>query len=367
MDKSKLPLISVIVPMYNTEKYITQCLESVVAQTFVDYEVIVIDDCSTDKSVAIVESLTSKFNGRLQLVKLKKNNRSPGIPRNKGLKLARGKYIIFLDSDDMFIDTTLEELYKIAEQTQADVLHANQFITTKDGSEEFTVDTEIKLDSWEDTIPVEKVTTVSDNLINRMKDFCNKGFIWSCWNKFFRREFLIKNKIEFATITYSEDMPFCFKALCLAGKYVRIPNVFYMYRYRQGSLQHRNVTTEQLINMYLDVLIEGTKVFDGFMSKVPFFNEEDNLEYRYMVMDFFIREHLGYFDEVYQKYPLHLIDVLVREKLTPIFGQNAAFISYIFNAANSHTTEIKKSDIPSEKPKDTIGRRIYSYVMQMQD
>ena len=87
--------------------------------------------------------------------------------------------------------------------------------------------------------------------------------------------------------------------------------------------------------MYLEVLIEGTKIFDEFMSKVPFFNEEDNLEYRYMVLDFFIREHLSYFEEVYEKYPVHLIDVLVREKLTPIFGHNAAFISYIFNAANS--------------------------------
>ncbi|MBR2179755.1 MAG: glycosyltransferase family 2 protein [Selenomonadaceae bacterium] len=334
MDKSKSPAVSVIIPMYNTKKYITQCLESVAGQTFKDYEVIVIDDCSTDNSVAIVESLASTFEGRLQLIKLKKNNGSPGIPRNKGLKQAKGKYIIFLDSDDMFIDTALEELFNIAEKTQADVLHANRFITTKDKSEEFTADTEIELDSWEDYLPVKETVAISDNLSERIKIFSNKGVIWSCWNKFFRRDFLITNKIEFATITYSEDMPFCFKALCLAKKYVRIPNVFYMYRYRQGSIQHRNVTAEQLIKMYLEVLIEGTKVFDEFMSKVSFFNEEDNLEYRYMVIDFFIREHLEYFEEVYEKYPVYLIDVLVREKLTPIFGHNAAFISYIFNAAN---------------------------------
>ena len=334
MDKSKSPAISVIIPMYNTEKYIKQCLESVAAQTFSDYEVIVVDDCSDDNSVVVVEGLTATFEGKLQLIKLKKNNGSPGIPRNKGLKLARGKYIIFLDSDDMIIDTALEELFNIAEETQADVLHANQFITAKGKSEEFTTNTQIELDSWEDWLPVKKIVAMSNNLADRIMTFSKKGIIWSCWNKFFRREFLINNKIEFANLTYSEDMPFCFKALCLAKKYVRIPNIFYMYRYRQGSIQHRSVTAEQLINMYLEVLIEGTKIFDEFMSKVPFFNEEDNLEYRYMVLDFFIREHLGYFDEIYQKYPLHLIDVLVREKLTPIFGRNAAFISYIFNAAN---------------------------------
>ena len=334
MDKSKSSAISIIIPMYNTEKYITQCLESVAGQSFEDYEVIVIDDCSTDNSVAVVENLASTFDGRLQLIRLKKNNGSPGIPRNRGLKQAKGKYVIFLDSDDMFIDTALEELFNIAEQTQADVLHANQFITAKDKVEEFTVNTAIELYSWEDSPPVKNIVSISNNLTERVSSFSNKGFIWSCWNKFFRRDFLISNKIEFATLTYSEDMPFCFKALCLAKKYVRIPNIFYMYRYRQGSIQHRSVTAERLIKMYLEVLIEGTKVFDEFMSKVPFFNEEDNLEYRYMVLDFFIREHLSYFDEVYQKYPVHLIDFLVREKLTPIFGHNAAFISYIFNAAN---------------------------------
>ena len=333
MDKSKSPAVSIIIPMYNTEKYITQCLESVAGQTFSDYEVIVIDDCSTDNSVKVVEGLVDRFEGKLQLIKLKKNNGTPAIPRNKGIKAAKGKYIIFLDSDDMFVDTALEELIAIAEATQADVLHANQFITAKN-SEDFTTDTQVELDSWEDFPPVKKVVTVSSDLKERVKAFSAKAFIWSCWNKLFRRDFLISNKIEFATITYSEDMPFCFKALCLAKKYVRVPNVFYMYRYRQGSIQHRSVTAEQLIKMYLEVLVEGTKVFDDFMSRVAFFNEEDNLEYRYMVLDFFIREHLGYFEEVYQKYPVHLIDYLVREKLTPIFGHNAAFISYIFNAAN---------------------------------
>ena len=319
--------------MYNTEKYIAQCLESVAGQTFSDYEVIVIDDGSTDNSVKVVEGLVDRFEGKLQLIKLKKNNGTPAIPRNKGIKAAKGKYIIFLDSDDMFVDTAIEELVAIAEATQADVLHANQFITAKD-SEDFTADTQVELDSWEDFPPVKKVVAVSSDLRDRVKAFSDKAFIWSCWNKLFRRDFLISNKIEFATITYSEDMPFCFKALCLAKKYVRVPNVFYMYRYRQGSIQHRSVTAEQLIKMYLEVLVEGTKVFDDFMSRVAFFNEEDNLEYRYMVLDFFIREHLGYFEEVYQKYPVHLIDYLVREKLTPLFGHNAAFISYIFNAAN---------------------------------
>ena len=145
MEKNFSPKISVIVPMYNTEKYITQCLESVLAQTFKDFELIVIDDCSTDNSVKIVERFADKFNGRLQLIKQKKNNGSPGPLRNKGIKLAKGEYITFLDSDDLFTDTALEELFKIAEETQAEVLHANQFITSLDGSEDFLTTTPVGL------------------------------------------------------------------------------------------------------------------------------------------------------------------------------------------------------------------------------
>ncbi len=335
MSNNLSPAISLIIPMYNVEKYIQQCLESVLTQTFKDYELIIVDDCSTDNSVKIVENFKAQFESRLQLIKLKKNGGAPGIPRNKGIKTAKGKYIVFLDSDDMLTPTALEELHNIAEETQADILHASQFITTNDGSEEFGINTPVKLDTWQvGGHHVKTVKAASNNLAQRVKVFCNKGFIWSCWNKIFRRDFLIDNKIEFPIMTYSEDMPFCFKALCLAEKYFRIPNVFYIYRYRQGSLQHRNVTTEQLIKIYLNVILEGTKVFDQFMSKISFFNAEENLEYRYKVLDFFIREHLEYFEEVYQKYPSYLIDVLLRENLTPVFGSNAALISYLFNAAN---------------------------------
>ena len=272
-----------------------------------------------------------------------------------------------------FRDTALEELYNIAEETQAEVLHASQFITSTDGSEDFNENTQVGLKSWENGTPVKNIQSISDNLAERLDTYVDKGFIWSCWNKFYRRDFLVKNKIEFANMTYSEDMPFCFKALCLAKNYVRIPNTFYMYRYRVGSIQHRSMTAEQIIKMYLAVILEGTKIFDQFMSRQSFF--KDNVDYRYKVFDFFIREHLNYFEEVYQKYPAHLIDVLLRENLTPIFGQNAALISYLFNAANLREGQgagdkeqgakgqEKIQEKNQEAPKETIGKRIYDYVM----
>ena len=100
MENQFKPLVTVIIPMYNAEKYIAQCLESLVKQTFKNFEVIVVNDCSTDNSVAEVKKFEPQFQGRLILKSMKKNSGTPGLPRNTAIPLARGKYITFLDSDD---------------------------------------------------------------------------------------------------------------------------------------------------------------------------------------------------------------------------------------------------------------------------
>ncbi len=320
--------VTVIVPMYNVENYIEACLRSLLAQTMQDFEVIAVDDCSTDQSVSIVKKLSAEFGGRLTLLKTKKNNGAPGVPRNLALKSARGKYIDFLDSDDLLTPTALSELFSIAEQTGADVLHSEQFYAFSDGS------STKKINSWEHGSPVKKTTVETSDVGRRIDDFCARKYNWSSCLKFFRRDFLSKNKIEFPSLPYSEDMPFCFKCLCLARTYVRVPNIFYECRYRDGSLQHRSVTPERLIKIYLQVIVDGVQVLDKFMDGLPFFADIENHGFRYRALEYFIREHMSYFDEVYQKYPPELIDILNRETLSPMFGRNAALVSYLLNAAN---------------------------------
>lgn len=96
MANKNIPAVSIIIPMYNVEKYVGFCLESVLAQTFHDYEVIVIDDCSKDNSCTIVESYKSKFGGKLKLIRSKKNsNIFGGSPRNIGVKNSSGEYLFF--------------------------------------------------------------------------------------------------------------------------------------------------------------------------------------------------------------------------------------------------------------------------------
>ena len=124
--ENNFPQISIIIPMYNVEEYVGECLDSILVQTFKDYEVIIVDDCSTDNSCDVVESYMSKFNGKLNLIKSKKNSGGCAVPRNIGLSHANGKYIFFLDSDDLIVKTGLAELYKVAEDYQADVIQCEK-------------------------------------------------------------------------------------------------------------------------------------------------------------------------------------------------------------------------------------------------
>ena len=117
------PKISVIIPMYNAERFIRQCLISVLASKFQDYEVLVVDDCSTDNSVAEVAKLVPHFDERLKILQTETNSGGAGVPRNIGIRHAAGKYVTFIDADDFILPTALDDFFDAAEKVQADVVH----------------------------------------------------------------------------------------------------------------------------------------------------------------------------------------------------------------------------------------------------
>ena len=106
-----IPKISVIVPMYNVEKYVGCAIQSLLNQTFTDFEAIFVDDCSTDKTLEIAKGFNDN---RIRIVQNAKNFGMPGLVRNIGIDLAKGKYIYFLDSDDAMLPYCLELLYSKA-------------------------------------------------------------------------------------------------------------------------------------------------------------------------------------------------------------------------------------------------------------
>ena len=116
-DQSIMVKVSVIIPVYNVEPYLKQCMDSVVGQTLKDIEIICVDDGSTDGSLDILREYAAEDN-RIQIIEQK--NAGAGAARNNGMRHATGKYLSFLDSDDFFEPRMLEKAYDLAEKDQAD-------------------------------------------------------------------------------------------------------------------------------------------------------------------------------------------------------------------------------------------------------
>ena len=115
-----MPKISVIIPVYNVEKYLSQCLDSILNQTFKDFECICVNDGSTDKSLAILQEYVNK-DDRIKIIN--QENKGLSGARNSALKIVNGKYITFIDSDDFVTIDYLEKLINIAEKEDSDIVY----------------------------------------------------------------------------------------------------------------------------------------------------------------------------------------------------------------------------------------------------
>ena len=334
--KNILPIISVIIPMYNVEKYVRQCLESLLNQTFQDFEVIVVDDCSTDNGIKVVENYIPRFKGKLKIAKLDKNSGSAAIPRNMGLRLCRGKYISFIDPDDLIVNNAFETLYKIAESMQADVVHSERYLEPIDGDENINLRTKFKKTTFLNPPFVEKNTYLSNDLVERSQYFIQRRYLWSSCVKLYRRDFLMENDINFPTnMLFSEDLPFCFYCLILAKHFVLTPFVFYVYRPRKGSATRQDLSIDEQIHKYLDTIAVGTKMLDNFMGNIVFFNENPQL--KFMVVDFFINYHLNtYIDKLYLQNSIYDVDLYTKKEFLndDNFNNNSTLLSYFFNLSN---------------------------------
>ena len=334
----KIPLVSVIIPMYNAEKFIPQTLESLLYQTMQDFEVIVIDDCSTDNSIEVVEGFSEKFGGRLHVIKLPENSGTPGLPRNVGIQFARGKYIAFLDSDDLFTKTALEELSTLAEKYQADVVHNDEAFCFE--HETFAnVDTQTLMNSLDSpsitrrnysTSQFNQATAEPVDLANRIQLWVNHGFHWATWSVFCRRDFLVVNQINFPSMLNNEDMILFFRSLCLAKTFLRVPNCTYLYRQRQDSVSKKMfVNATDHFHKWLCVMRDGFNNFEEVMSKINFFDE--HLDYRYAVKEFFFNEISQQFLGIYMQKPPFILNSFVQEEF---HSDDAAFSAYLFNTVN---------------------------------
>ena len=348
----KIPLVSVVVPMFNAAKFISQTLESLLYQTLKNFEVVVVDDCSTDNSVAVVESFSERFNGRLKIVKLPKNTGTPGLPRNVGIQLARGKYISFLDCDDLYTKTALEELSTLAEKFQADVVRLwRRFILwngerrTEDhpsmtdfaeltNPKNFSLQTHGREQPSAPTVEPEGVSErVRKWLQTPPNDFWGTG-LW-----FYRRDLLVANQIYFSTMPTCEDLPIAFEAMCLAKKIISVPNIVYIIRPRIGSVSREDFNSDA--SKYLIRRTRGFKLglneIERILDKINFFRNKPN--YRYAVLEWFANYRISVTLGFFANNPLFTLYELLKKEFHP---DDAALAAYLFNTANVYRIRLIK-------------------------
>ena len=224
------PKISVIIPVYNSEKYIEETLNSALNQTLIDIEVVCVDDGSSDASNAIIKGVGARDS---RVVLLRQQNMGPSAARNAGIIKATGEYIVFLDSDDMFFDNTaLEEIYNHASTLKLDQLmfDVRAFYETEELEEKFP-DYKTYYKRRFDYVGVMQ----GKKLYVLMQE--NKDFKVSTFVECLRREFLIKNKLYFEkNIKSHEDNVFTTQCTMLSKRSAYVNKVFYTRRVREDSL-----------------------------------------------------------------------------------------------------------------------------------
>ena len=279
-------VVSVIIPMFNAGKYVADCLESLLAQTFQNFEVIIVDDCSTDNSVDIVKSYAQKFGGRLNIYHMDKNSGSGALPRNKGVNFSRGEYIFFMDADDVILPTALEELYTLAKNFDADVVSCEKYYTSTGTGQEFLNNIRFAEVLVQTPPFVDKPIFETYDLAERVKGILMGRFLVTPWSKFVRRNLIFEYEIFFPHCKISEDDIWTYGLVFYAKRFLRVPNVIYILRMSETSVSGIKKTPQQTINFWLNPVLLGLKSLDNLLSRHEFFKKDR--KYRYAVLEAFL-------------------------------------------------------------------------------
>lgn len=231
--------VTVIIPTYNVENYIVQCLQSVINQSLEDIEMLVIDDGSSDRTVEVIKGLAEK-DQRIKLL-VNEQNSGPAHSRNRGIKEAGGEYVAFLDSDDWWAENRLKEMIEASEQLGGDMVCDDQMLI-------------------DDYNPVPWGTVYSNGgfQVTKPTKFSAADFIHKNMGlkPIIKTAFLQKYDILFnESLRYGEDYLFFLDCLLHGAEAYLLPDAFYYYRAREGSLVTNNMkllvqtqeTTEKLL------------------------------------------------------------------------------------------------------------------------
>lgn len=223
------PKISIVVPVYNVQAYVGPCLDSILAQTFSDFQVICVEDCSTDGSLGILQEYAVK-DARICIVRHTRNS-GLSAARNTGIDEAKGEWVLFVDSDDVISKTLCERTLAAAQEVDADVVFYGHK-AFKDG-----------------VLPQLTPPIVKPTLVDRATLLARQAFAWI---KLIRRQLLIEKFIRFPVGLCFEDVPVHWRLAIESSKPALLDEAHVGYRQRSGSITYRKDWTRA----------DGLKIYD---------------------------------------------------------------------------------------------------------
>ena len=249
-------MVSIIIPIYNVEQYIIACLESVEAQTYTDYEVILVDDCGTDNTMAVAKEFISKskVKDKFRIV-CHEYNKGNSAARNTGIAAAKGTYIYQLDDDDTMTPDCLEKLVKTAEKTDADMVVGN-------------------FDIIGDEKDIPRIHTTEESMSGEdcFYAYLHDQFQMMVWNKLIRRDLLFKTNLVFIEGLAHEDNAWSFSLACLLQRMAFVHDVTYHYVVRSGTI-HADKNFTKHYNSYCFLL-------KYYVDEAKKYNKADDVEFR---------------------------------------------------------------------------------------
>ena len=316
--------VSIIIPVFNSSKYLHEMINSLINQSLKEIQFIFVDDCSTDNSIEILTSYEKKDPDRILIVKNEKNQ-GPGAARNIGLKFAEGEYIGFVDSDD-YVDLNMYKvMYEKAKSNNYDIVECGYFNERKNKN------MQMWNSDFEGNITSEK----------RIKMFMSCGFIVT---KIFKRSILINNNIEFIPNIPLEDVYFLSKVYCKINSVGIVEENFYYYRNNKDSFSYKKngKTLFEVNNIFSKYYIEGMSVEEIYKYYKPVFD--------YVVIDIWFDTFKNYVEnnKNIKTNDLEIIDNQIKQYIKD-YNQNIFFVekakvdnlakAFLINAVN-HTEVI---------------------------
>lgn len=312
-------LLSIIVPAYNVEKYLSNCIRSLVTQKGIDYEIIIVNDGSTDKTSFIAKRLSVEYGNIIKVIEQK--NKGLGGARNTGVRVATGKYIAFVDSDDYLMNDAFGIIFR------------------KIGFEEFDL-LSFGHKKVYDFNPIIDENSKNDIMIKRMDNleaikqfFCDNITSYS-WDKVYRKSLIVDNNIEFTEKTYFEDMRVSYECVMNSNKVIGVSLKAYRY------LQRSNSITKSLTSSHLnDFISEYNKILKNIPNNMEINAKRELEEFKILKYNSILRIINSINEDVYYEYnklkpKLRLLEITssnisVKEKIIYILGENKLLFKLI--------------------------------------